>query len=449
MALFWAFLFYWILEVRACLQVRLGISPRQRLIVRCGLGFVGAIVLALGIAAAIPQTATRFTASPAVKSVVESNTAFALDLYQKLKEKPGNLFFSPYSISSALAMTCAGARNQTEREMAGALHFNLPPTNLAEVFGALGARMKKVQRWDRITLTTANSLWCQRDYQFSKNFLDLVSLRYGGEARQVDFRNSAQAAGTEMNEWVEQRTKGKIKGAVGPGQLTANTRLILCNAIYFKGKWQNQFKTGDTKPMNFDVNTNQSVTVPMMRQKSDFKMTHNDDDTVEMLELPYSGTDLSMIIFLPAATRDLSGVEHFSLPDLERQLTIEHLHAWMAMLDQARLEETWVALPRFTTALTFDLADELKSLGMSSAFNSSADFSGMEATTNLFITGVIQKAFVEVNETGTEAAAVTWVQAKTKGMTRSFRADHPFIFLIRENGSGTILFIGRMIDPTK
>ena len=384
-----------------------------------------------------------------MKSAVESNTAFAIDLYQKLKEHPGNLFFSPYSISAALAMTYGGARKQTESEMARTLHFNLAQINLHEAFGALGERMNKVQRWNRIKLTAANSLWCQQDYQFSKSFLDLVRMHYNGDAHQVDFKNSAQAAGTEINEWVEQKTKGEIKDIIGQGQLTPDTRLILCNAIYFKGNWQNQFKTSDTKPMNFDVNTNQAVTVPMMWQKSDFKMTQNDDGTVEMLELPYSGTDLSMIIFLPMAIPYMPGFEPFSLPDLEQQLTLENLNAWIAMLDQARLEETSVVLPRFTTAQTFDLANELKSLGMSSAFNSSADFSGIEATTNLFISDVIHKAFIEVNETGTEAAAVTLAQAMTKGMTRSFRADHPFVFLIRENGSGTILFIGRVIDPTK
>jgi serine protease inhibitor len=448
-ALFWAFLFHWILRMWAWLHVRLGISRRQKLIVRCGLGFVCAIVLALGIVAALPQTATPFTASPEVKSAVESNTAFALDLYQKLKEKPGNLFFSPYSISSALAMSYAGARNQTERQMARTLHFNLAQTNLHDAFGALGVRMNKVQRWNRITLLTANSLWCQQDYPFEKSFLDLVRIRYGGDARQVDFKKSAEAAGTAMNEWVEEKTKGEIKGIIGMGQLTPYTRLILCNAIYFKGNWQNQFKTSDTKPMNFGVNTNQAVTVPMMWQKSEFKMTHNDDGTVEMLELPYSGTDLCMIIFLPVAIPYVPGFEHFSLPDLEQRLTLENLHAWTAMLDQARLEETSVVLPRFTTAQTFDLANELKSLGMSSAFNDSADFSGIKATTNLFISDVIHKAFVEVNETGTEAAAVSLALVKTRGMTRSFRADHPFIFLIRENGSGTILFIGRIIDPTK
>jgi serpin B len=449
MALFWAFLFYWVLRMWTWVQVRLGISPRQQRIVRYGFGCVGVVVLALGVVDALPETATPFTASPGMKSAVESNTAFALDLYQKLKEQPGNLFFSPYSISTALAMTYAGARKQTESEMAGALHFSLPQTNLHAAFGALAARMNKLQRRNNITIATANSLWCQQDYRFANTFLDLVRTQYDGDTRQVDFRNAAQAARSEINEWAEQNTKGKIKGAIGPGQIKPDTRLILCNAIYFKGKWQKQFKTRDTKPMDFHVNTNQTVTVPMMCQKSEFKMTHDDDDSLQMLELPYSGNDLSMIILMPVAMPWLPDNEHNSLPDLEQKLTVTNLHAWFGKLDQTGLDKTTVCLPRFVTTQTFDLANELKSLGMSSAFNGSADFSGMETTTNLFISDVIHKAFVEVNEAGTEAAAVTWAQAKTKGGPERFIVDQPFIFLIRENGSGTILFLGRVVDPTE
>ena len=426
------------------MQARVKISRRQKLILGCGLGFVGAIVLAAAIVAALPGTATPFMASPEVKSAVEGNTAFALDLYQKLKVQPGNLFFSPYSISSALAMTWAGARKQTESEMARTLHFSLPQEKLHPAFGALSARMNKVQRWNRITLTTANSLWCEQDYPFVNTFLNLVRANYQGDARQVDFKNSAQAACSEINDWVQGKTKGRIKGVIGPGQISPDTRLILCNAIYFKGRWQTQFKTEDTRPMPFFVETNQTVTVPMMRQESPFKITIDDDDSVEMLELPYSGADLSMIILLPMADFEKS-----TLPDLEQKLTPKNLHAWLEKLDQTGLNKAWVQLPRFATTQSFDLANDLKSLGMSSAFNSNADFSGMETTTNLFISGVIHKAFVEVNEAGTEAAAVAWVQAKTKSQPNSFNANHPFIFLLRENGSGTILFLGRVVDPTK
>ena len=333
------------------------------------LGFLCVIVLVLKIIHGHRETSIPFTASPEVKTAVDGNTAFALDLYQKLKDHPGNLFFSPYSISTSLAMTYAGARGQTESEMARALHFNLAQTNLPVAFGALMERMQKIQRWNRITLTTANSLWCQQDYRFTNSFLNLIHKYYGAEARQVDFKRASQAASSEINQWVDRETKGKIKDVVEPGWLTADTRLVLCDAIYFKGTWLNQFKVSDTKPAPFYVTTNETVTVPMMSQTTHFKTAQSDDSAIELLELPYSGGDLSMIVILPTSVRELPGVEHNNLSDLEQKLTTDNLWAWLFKLDQARPRETWVALPRFTTTQSFELAKELKSLGMPSAFN--------------------------------------------------------------------------------
>jgi serpin B len=405
-------------------------------------------VLVQTVVAPLFEKPTPFTTSSEVKSAVESNMAFALDLYQKLREQPGNLVFSPYSISSALAMACAGARNQTETEMARTMRFDQPQTKINGAFGVLCARIKNIQRWNRITLTTANSLWCQRGYHFASDFLDLARTYYDGEIRQTDF-SSAQAAASAINDWDEQKTEGRIKSAIESNELTRDTRLVLCNAIYFKGKWQNEFKTSDTKPMNFDVNTNHSVTVQMMHQTADFKLSYNEDDTVEMLELPYSGTDLSMIILLPTLAFYIPGFEQGPLADMEQNLTIDNLHACLGKLDQAGLSKTTVYLPRFAAMQTFDLANDLKAMGMTSAFNGSADFSGMEATASLFISDVVHKAFVQINEAGTEAAAVTWIEAKTKGGPERFTANHPFIFLIRDNASGSILFMGRIINPNQ
>ena len=407
------------------------------------------VLLAGAVVSMLSATPTPFKTSPEVKSVVEGNTAFAFDLYQKLKDRPGNLFFSPYSISTSLAMTYAGARGQTESEMARTLHFNLTQTNLPVAFSALGARMSQIERWHRINLVTANSLWCQQDYRFTDPFLNLVHNFYRAEAKPVDFKHSAPAAAREINGWIERETKGKLKDVVEPGQFTDLTRLVLCNAIYFKGKWQHQFKTSDTKPDSFRVTTNETVAVPMMSQKAHFKLARSDDGSVELLELPYSGTDLSMIILLPEVERYMSDGEPLGLPDLEHKLTTDNLRIWLAKLDQANPHETWVALPRFTTAQSFDLVKELQSMGLVSAFGGHADFSGMDGTTNLFISDVIHKAFVEVNESGTEAAAITVQIVKTSGMSGRFIVDHPFIFLIRENGSGSILFIGRIVDPTQ
>jgi serpin B len=449
MGSFWGFLIFLVTRLARRALARFTFSRRQKFVIWCGVGFLFSIILALLIIAARPETPISFTVSPDVKSVVGGNTAFALDLYQKLKEQPGNLFFSPYSISTALAMTYAGARGQTESETTKVLHFNLAQTNLPAAFGALGARMNQIQRWNRITLVVANSLWCQQDYHFTDAFLDLVHKYYDAEARQVDFKHSPQAASSEINKWAERNTKGKIKGMLEPGQLAPDVRLVLCDAIYFKGKWQHQFKVSDTKSAPFHVTTNETVTVPMMYQKSHFKTARSDDSAVELLELPYSGGDLSMIILLPEVEFLLPDVEQPGLPDLEQKLTAGNLRAWLAKLDQAGAHETWVALPRFTTTQSFELVKELQSLGMTSAFNGDADFSGLDVTTNLFVSDVIHKAFVEVNESGTEAAAVTLTMARTTGMARRFIVDHPFIFLIRENGSGSILFLGRIVDPTK
>lgn len=445
----WAILIYWATRLIQLVLSPFAFNRRRKIILWCGLGVLGGSGLAWIILSALPETPIPFAPSSEIKTVVNGNNAFALDLYQKLKSQPGNLFFSPYSTSTALAMTYAGARGQTEMEMSNVLHFSLPPEKLHPAFRVLAARMDRVQRWHRIVLTMANALWCQKDYHFRADFVRLVRENYSAEAQSVDFKDAGSAA-DEINRWIAKKTDHKITSGIAPGQLTPDTRLVLSDAIYFKGKWQHQFKVRDTKPAPFHVTTNQTVTVPMMYQKEHFKMAFNDDYSVELLELPYAGTDLSMIILLP------SGAEYYfpetepnDVHALEQKLTADNLRNWLKKLDQANPHETWVALPRFATAQNYDLVPELKSLGMTSAFNDSADFSGMDGTTNLFVSDVIHKAFVKVDESGTEAAAVSLVLAKTKGMANSFIADHPFIFLIRENGSGSVLFVGRIIDPTK
>ena len=450
MASVWGFLIFLVTRLARLALARFAFGRRQKFVIWSGVGFLFSIVLALVIIAARPETPIPFTASPEVKSAVEGNNAFALDLYKTLKAQPGNLFFSPYSVSTSLAMTYAGARGQTESEMAKTLHFNLGQTNLPVAFAALGARMNQIQRWNRITLTTANSLWCQQDHRFTDAFLNLIHKYYGADAHQVDFIRSPQAASSEINRWVKHKTNGKINEVVEPSQFTYLTRLVLCDATYFKGKWQHQFKVSDTKPAPFHVTTNETVTVPMMSQHSEFKVAYSDDGAVELLELPYSGRDLSMVILLPEVEFGLPDVEQPGLPDLEQKLTAENLHAWLAKLDQAGSHKTSVRLPRFMTTQSFDLAKELKSLGMVSAFDANAaNFSEMDGTKNLSISDVIHKAFVEVNESGTEAAATTLTVIKAASESGCFIVDHPFIFLIRENGSGSILFLGRIVDPTK
>jgi serine protease inhibitor len=383
-------------------------------------------------------------ASPDIRTMADGNNSFAVALYRQLKVRHGNLFFSPYGIYTSLAMTYAGARGQTEAEMAKTLHFSLPQQNFHAAFGEMIMQMEKIQQLDHIALASANSLWCQQDYRFTNTFLNLIHKDYDAEARNVDFKNSPQTVSDEINKWIAQKTGGKINNAVAPSQITPDVRLILYSAIYFKGQWQTQFNAKNTKPMPFYVSTNQTVTVPMMCLNSKFKTTYSDDYSVKLLELPYSGNDLSMIIFLPE-----SEIEQNTLCDLEQKMATENIREWLAKLDQTYPHKTSVCFPRFTTTQSFDLGKELNSLGMTMIFNKNADFSGMNGTTNLFVSSVNHETFIEVNEEGTEAAAVARINAHLKSAAVLFKADHPFVFLIRENHTGTILFIGRIVDPTK
>ncbi len=252
-----------------------------------------------------------------------------------------------------------------------------------------------------------------------------------------------------INRWVEQKTGGRISSLAAEGQIDPLTRLALCDAIYFKGKWQHQFNERDTKPGQFHISSTESVTVPMMAQKGDFKTAHIEDGSVALLEMPYDGKDLSMIILLPETRFGELDGDGPDLAGMEKQLSPETLKLWLAELDRARERKTRIMLPRFNTTQRLDLVPELTSMGIASPFSESADFSGIDGTRNLFISQVIHKAFLEVSESGTEAAAATVAVLKTKSMSDQFLVDHPFLFLIRENGSGTLLFMGRIVNPTK
>lgn len=446
MASLWGLLFLLIARLAGRLGAHL--SRRQKVAFWFVAGIGGLVLLGQAITSGLPQKPIPFVSSPEIKAVVEGNNAFALDLYQKLRGKPGNLFLSPFSISTALAMTSAGARGQTEVEMTNVLHLNLPPEKLHPAFRALLARMDRIQRWNRIILKSANSLWCQQDYPFVLGFLKLLRENYSAEAKSVDFKISPGVAADEINHWVDEKTNRKIPSGLDPTQLSPLTRLVLCDVIYFKGKWQHQFEEKDTKPAPFQVTTNETVTVPMMHQVAEFKHAFSEDGS-EVLELPYSGEDLSMMILLPSPLEHTLNPQHNDIFELEQELTPDNLHAWLAELDRANPHKTSVGLPRFTTRSSLDLTNELKSLGMTSAFDLTADFRGMDGTKYLYLSDVIHKTFVEVNEAGTEAAAVTLVVPMSKGQPERFYVDRPFIFLIRDNGSGSILFLGRIIDPTK
>jgi serpin B len=382
--------------------------------------------------------------TPDQAAVVQGNNAFATDLYAQLRTRGGNLFFSPESISTALAISYAGARGDTASEMATALHFTLPPAQLHPAMGALLSSLNAPH--ETYQLHVANALWAQKGYAFREAFLKLTSADYGASFNQVDFETATEAARSTINQWVAQKTEDKIKDLLPPGVLDFRTRMVLTDAIYFKGDWQTQFDRAQTKAEDFHVTPGQNSLAPLMHRQGDFN--YLDGRTFQVLEIPYKSRELSMIVFLPNAVG--------GLPALEKLLTAATAQQWLSQLRPTA--KIILTLPRFEMTEQFELKDALSAMGMPHAFEKDeADFSGISSETRrrLFISAVIHKAYVDVNEEGTEAAAATAViTARPTVAMRPrppivFRADHPFIFLIRDNRSGGILFMGRVTDPTK
>ena len=388
-------------------------------------------------------------------SVIKGNNEFALDLYGQLREQKGNLFFSPYSISTALAMTYAGARGNTATEMDATLHFGGAPTNpvLHKTFGALVADLNAAGKRGKVKLAVANALWPHRDYTFLPAFADLVTKDYDAGLTPLDFKTKTEAARLMINRWVEQKTRDKIKELLKPGFLTPMTRLVLTNAIYFKGDWYSPFDKKRTKDAPFYLarpkgyrGIVERVQVPLMYRKGGFG--YADLKTSQLLQMPYKGNELSMVVLLPKEKTTQA------MAALEKSLTAANVTKWAGA---ARWQNVRVYLPRFKVTSEFSLAGTLTAMGMKDAFvGGKADFSGMDGTSKLFISAVVHKAFVDVNESGTEAAAATAVGISVTSAAPGpapppiiFRADHPFLFLIRDNTTGSVLFIGRVMNPKK
>jgi serpin B len=375
-------------------------------------------------------------------AVVEGNNAFAAALYGQLRSGSGNLFFSPESISMALAMTYAGARGDTASEMAKTLDLTLPPDRLHPAIGGLLSDLNAAH--DGYQLRVANALWAQQGYTFLDDFLALMKNDYGAGFNQVDFKGAPEPARLTINAWVEQKTDDKIKDLIGPGAINTKTRLVLTNAIYFKGDWQTPFDKAQTKDEDFHVSPAQNIKAPLMHRDGGFNYFNG--GTFQALEIPYKSRELSMIVLLP---NDVSG-----LPALEQSMTTSNTKQWLSQLRPA--SKVILTLPRFKMTQQFELNDTLSAMGMQRAFQKDgADFSGMIGKRELFISAVIHKAYVDVNEEGTEAAAATAVIVnRAMAMQRPqppivFRADHPFVFLLRDNRSGGILFMGRVTNPAK
>jgi serpin B len=338
-------------------------------------------------------------------------------------------------------MTFGGARNETEKQMADVLNFSIDQSDLHPTFSELQNYFQKIQEESEFRLNIANALWIEESYELLSEFLELNRKYYDANLFSVDYKNDPEVSRLRINDWVEKKTEEKIKDLLGEGIIDTLTRLILTNTIYFKAEWGRKFDSKKTKDKDFWMTRETKTKVKMMAQKSFFGYYENND--LQILEMSYKGSNLSMIVLLP---RKIDG-----LSKLEEQLNIQSLTEWTSNLSIKHVE---VFIPKFTTTRSFNLNKTLISLGMVDAFSDSADFSGMEPKKELKITDVVHKAFIDVDEAGTEAAAATAVVMGIKSALPpkdipQFNANHPFLYLIREKQTGTILFMGRLTQPGK
>ncbi|KAM6971543.1 leukocyte elastase inhibitor-like [Tautogolabrus adspersus] len=421
-------------------------------------------------------------------SLAKANSTFSLDLFKKLSDddKTANIFYSPLSISAALAMVMLGTKGNTAVQMSepdvtlinaatvleGVTESDLSVIQSLQVYDAntqlssgslqclnpqngdddddvhakFGELLSKLNKEDApYALSVANRLYGEKSYRFNKDYLAGTKKHYSAELESVDFKKKAEEARVNINDWVEKNTQGKIKDLLAEGVVNDSTRLALINAVYFKGKWDHQFKEEDTVEYQFRVNKNDTKPVKMMQQKSKFAHRSIPEINIKVLEMPYKGEDLSMIIFLPNDIED----DSTGLEKLETELTHQKFVDWSRpdMMNQGKVE---VKLPRFKLEETYDLNDFLKKMGMLDAFDvSMSDFSGMSGANDLFLSKVVHKAFVDVNEEGTEAAAATGavVGIRTAEIPFNFIADHPFLFFIKHIPTKTTLFAGRYCNP--
>jgi len=381
-----------------------------------------------------------------VGNVSAGNNRFAFDLYRQIAGDPAsagkNIFFSPYSISSALAIAYEGARGATADEMGSVLHLPENETLRRAGFAGLDAALNGGD--ETYTLRTANALWAEETYPFLPAYVDAAERWYGANVTNLDFAGDSEASRQTINRWVEEKTEERIRDLLPAGSVDSMTRLVITNAIYFKGTWVKQFDPAETTEEEFRVSPGEAVRVPMMhRTDEDAVYGYAETGTLQVLRMPYAhgnGTELSMLVLLP---------KEENLTAAEEALDPEAIAALRESLADQRVR---VVFPKFTLEAEYSLPSTLAAMGMPTAFSGDADFSGMGGTDDLLISDVVHKAFVDVNEEGTEAAAATGVVMNLKGApggdtTPVFRADHPFVFLIVEEGSDTVLFAGRVANP--
>jgi serpin B len=366
--------------------------------------------------------------------LLNGNGEFALSLYSMLKdEKDGNLFYSPYSISLMMAMAYAGARGETEQQMADAMEFNLSQEELHEAFNYLALQLLQRTSDDaNFKLNIVNDAWGQKDYPFLEGYLDVLAENYGAGLKVLDYIHDPEGARQTINDYIYEQTNQLIQDLIPEGSINILTRLVLTNAIYFKADWENKFNKNATRDGVFYLIDGSQVTVSMMSQRTFFKFTNAEG--WKAIELPYAGENIAMDIIVP---------EDFT--SFESTMDFDTINQILSAMQSGDVDLT---MPKFKFSSDFDLKDALTNLGMPIAFDPfKADFTGIATVEQLYIQAVVHKAAVVVDEEGTEAAAAGAVIIGTVSMPQLFTVDKPFIFLIRDLETGTILFMGRVLNP--
>src|ERR1019366_8840712 len=386
-------------------------------------------VLPILLAAALPAADSR---------IMPAMNAFTTASYKQLTGRDGNLILSPFNIATALSMALAGARGRTAEEIQSVLHLHYDSTYDAAL-GALLANLTKDGNTGGNELHTANGLWVQKGFAILPDFENTLTNNYHAPLTPLDFRANPEAARSQINRWTEEHTKEKIANLLPAGSLDSQTRLVLTSAIYFYGKWQAPFVPSRTQPAPFTLPTGATRQASFMNQTAHFRYTETPH--AQVLEMRYAGTGIAFDVLLP---KTLTGVA-----DLEKSLTFENLTGWLRDLAARNVQ---ASLPKFPAESEFSLRKALSTMGMPTTFTDKADFSGIDAHRGLAISEVAHKAFVDVSEQGTEAAAATGITMHATAMRMReeavvFRADHPFLFLIRDTRSGVVLFIGRLMNP--
>ncbi|HPC05696.1 MAG TPA: serpin family protein [Anaerolineaceae bacterium] len=396
------------------------------------------------ISSSIPRDMEPAVPSGNLEKLVKGNTSFGINLFQAVKQGDENLIFSPYSISVALAMAQAGAKDNTLQQMNAVLRFSLPVEDLHPAFNALQLELNNRENNDYeegkkdFELNIVNSIWGEKTYTFLPGYLDLLAKNYGTGLRLADFIQQADTSRKEINQWVSDQTNDRIQDLLPENSITELTRLVLTNAIYFKAGWLHQFDPGMTQNGVFTLLNGEDVQVPMMHQTETFGYAR--EDGYQLISLPYEGNKLSMLIILP---------DENNFTQVEKAMSGLDVQNLVSSISFAQLD---LSMPKFKIESSIGLADHLNAMGMKDAFIPGiADFSGMDGTHDLYISAVQHKAFIEVDETGTEAAAATAVVVGIESMPidepLKVNIDRPFIFIIVDNKTGSVLFLGRVINP--